>query len=83
MSLYKEFVWVGLLINVYIVFSDYVYIFAELSYLMMVIYGCILGVLWRLFRNYIFVKIFYLYFIYIFFFIFYYESFMINISSWI
>lgn len=49
MLLYKEFVWVGLLINVYIVFLDYVYIFVELSYLMMVIYGCILGVLWRLF----------------------------------
>ena len=83
MSLHKEFVWVGLPTNVYTAFSDYVYISAELSYLMMVIHGCISGVLWRLSRNYISVKIFYSYFIYTFSFIFYHESFMTNISSWI
>lgn len=83
MSLHKEFVWVGLPTNVYTAFSDYVYISMGLSYLMMVIHGCISGVLWRLSRNYMSVKIFYSYFIYTFAFIFYHESFMTNISSWI
>lgn len=81
MSLHKEFVG-GFANKCLYCFSDYVYISAELSYLMMVIHGCISGVLWRLSRNYISVKIFYSYFIYTFL-SFYHESFMTNISSWI
>ena len=69
MSLHKEFVW-WVCQQMFILLFGYVYISAELSYLMMLFMAVFQVFLWRLSRNYISVKIFYSYFIYTFSFIF-------------